>query len=138
MSTMFYTGKRVLVPGETGFVGVHIVQQLLKQGAHVVVPVHRREFPRFDSADGVELHNADLFKMDNCLKGTRNINLMVSCSRWRRRSLGWAARTNGTDPEKSCSDRADPRGVVEKQCPGNPGVQQKHRLPRCAASGKGN
>jgi hypothetical protein len=27
---------------------------------------------------------------------------------------------------------------VEKQCPGNPGVQQKHRLPRCAASGKGN
>jgi hypothetical protein len=27
---------------------------------------------------------------------------------------------------------------VEKQCSGNPGVQQKHRLPRCAASGKGN
>lgn len=39
---MFYKDKKVLVTGGTGFVGLHIVQELLKEGAHVRIPVHRR------------------------------------------------------------------------------------------------
>lgn len=39
---MFYSNKNVLVTGGTGFVGTHFVLELLKQGASVRIPVHRR------------------------------------------------------------------------------------------------
>ena len=39
----FYRGKKVLVTGGTGFVGTHIVEELLRLGALVRIPVHERQ-----------------------------------------------------------------------------------------------
>ena len=38
---MFFKDKKVLVTGGTGFVGAHIVEELLRAGAQVRVPVHQ-------------------------------------------------------------------------------------------------
>jgi nucleoside-diphosphate-sugar epimerase len=40
---MFYTDKKVLVTGGSGFVGTAIVKQLLESGAHVRIPVRNRK-----------------------------------------------------------------------------------------------
>lgn len=40
--TGFYQGKKVLVTGGAGFVGTHFVEELLRQGAQVRIPIHRR------------------------------------------------------------------------------------------------
>lgn len=61
---MFYEGRKVLVTGGSGFVGIHIVQELLKQGAHVRVPLHERPMPM--ELEGVETMEADLTNAGDC------------------------------------------------------------------------
>jgi GDP-L-fucose synthase len=61
---MFYRGKTVLVTGGTGFVGAHIVTELLKQDAKVRVPVHHRSPIIADKR--IEAVKADLTKPDDC------------------------------------------------------------------------
>lgn len=63
---MFYQDKLVLVTGGTGFVGMHIVQELLKSGARVRVPIHKR--PMMIKDKRIELIRADLTKQADCLK----------------------------------------------------------------------
>jgi len=68
----FYRGKTVLVTGGTGFIGRHIVEQLLAQCAHVVVPVHERPLPR--ELAGVDTVTADLTRAEDCLRVTRGVD----------------------------------------------------------------
>ncbi|MDP1852703.1 MAG: NAD-dependent epimerase/dehydratase family protein [Candidatus Omnitrophota bacterium] len=63
---MFYRDRLVLVTGGTGFVGTHIVQELLKSGARVRVPIHKRPMTIKDKR--IELMRADLAKQADCLK----------------------------------------------------------------------
>lgn len=70
---MFYKGKRVLVTGGTGFVGRHIVQQLLKEGAIVRVPVHNRQLLATKD-ERIETVQADLTRQEDCLSVSRGIN----------------------------------------------------------------
>lgn len=58
--------KRVLVTGGTGFVGSHLVDELLAKGASVVVPVHRRPPPV--RKPGIEFVQADLSRYEDCLR----------------------------------------------------------------------
>lgn len=69
---MFYSGKRVLVTGGTGFVGTHIVQELLKQGASVRIPIHRRQ-PVLHAPE-IETIPADLTRPEDCLAAVRDID----------------------------------------------------------------
>ena len=68
----FFRGKTVLVTGGTGFIGRHLVEQLLTQSAHVVVPVHERPLP--PELAGVDVVPADLTRPDDCLRVTRGVD----------------------------------------------------------------
>ena len=68
----FYSGRTVLVTGGTGFIGRHIVELLLAQSAHVVVPVHKRPLPLEFS--GVDAPTADLTRPEDCLRVTRGVD----------------------------------------------------------------
>jgi len=69
---MFYQGKKVLVTGGSGFVGAHIVQELLKEDAYVRVPIHER--PPIIQSKRIETMSADLTRQEDCLKVTKNID----------------------------------------------------------------
>lgn len=61
---MFFSGKRVLVTGGSGFVGTHFVQALLEQGARIRVPIHQR--PMIVKDPRIELVQADLTRLEDC------------------------------------------------------------------------
>ena len=69
---MFYQGKSVLVTGGTGFVGTHIVQELLKCGAKVRVPIHRRTLIIKD--ERIETVHADLTNQQDCLQVVKGVD----------------------------------------------------------------
>jgi len=69
---MFYKDKVVLVTGGTGFIGTHIVQELLKHGADVRVPIHRRRL--IISDDHIETIQADLTKLEDCERAVRGVD----------------------------------------------------------------
>jgi len=69
---MFYKGKKVLVTGGTGFVGIHLVQALLEAGAHIRVPIHERPLPIQD--ERIETLPADLTKQEDCLRVVEGID----------------------------------------------------------------
>lgn len=69
---MFYQNKKVLVTGGTGFVGTNIVQALLKEGAFVRIPVHRR--PPMINDERIETISADLNQMEDCMSVMKGID----------------------------------------------------------------
>jgi GDP-L-fucose synthase len=68
---MFYSGKKVLVTGGTGFVGTHIVEELLKQDAKIRVPLHNRPLTVQDKR--IEVVNADLTNPEECARATEGM-----------------------------------------------------------------
>jgi GDP-L-fucose synthase len=67
----FFDGAPVLVTGGTGFVGTHLVEQLLAAGARVRVPVHRR--PPIVRDPRVELVPGDLTDVDDARRLARGV-----------------------------------------------------------------
>lgn len=69
---MFYQGKRVLVTGGTGFVGTHIIQELLKQNAKVRVSLYKRPLTIKDKR--ISTIHADLTKLEDCLAAVKGMD----------------------------------------------------------------
>jgi len=74
MSATFYENRKVLVTGGTGFVGTHIVGELLRHGAKVRVPVHNR--PLMVDDGNIETVRADLTSPEDCLRATRGVDFV--------------------------------------------------------------
>jgi len=71
---MFYEGKLVLVTGGTGFVGMHIVQELLKTNAKIRIPIHTR--PLLIKDERIETIHADLTKQEDCLNAVKGVDFV--------------------------------------------------------------
>jgi GDP-L-fucose synthase len=70
-----FGGKRVLVTGGSGFVGTHFVEALLKIGATVCVPIHRR--PMIVRDERIQQIRADLTQPEECLRACAGIDYVV-------------------------------------------------------------
>ncbi|MDD5633652.1 MAG: NAD-dependent epimerase/dehydratase family protein [Candidatus Omnitrophica bacterium] len=69
---MFYKGKKVLVTGGAGFVGTHIVEELLKHDAKVRVSIHNR--PMIVKDKNVETVQADLANLGDCIQAVKGVD----------------------------------------------------------------
>lgn len=72
---MFYENRLVLVTGGTGFVGSHFVEELLRQGARIRVPIHER--PLRINSDDVETVQADLTRQEDCLRVCTDVDYII-------------------------------------------------------------
>lgn len=79
----------VLVTGGTGFVGTHIVDELLKQGAKVRVPVHKHSPIIRD--ERIETLHANLTNQEDCLAVVKDIDYVFHAAG----SVGAAGVTAG-------------------------------------------
>jgi len=74
----FHSGRKVLVAGGTGFVGTHMVEALLAEGADVRITKHKREPIIRDPR--VEMVQADLNQLDDCLNAMDGIQDVYHCA----------------------------------------------------------
>tara|TARA_A100001515_G_scaffold139778_1_gene134758 strand:+ start:2510 stop:3487 length:978 start_codon:yes stop_codon:yes gene_type:complete len=66
-----YSGKRVLVAGGTGTIGIPLVKMLVEKGAEVtVVSLDSENYAKQVLGDNVNFKRSDLTLVDNCLRAT--------------------------------------------------------------------
>lgn len=75
----FYNGKRVLVAGGTGVIGIPTVERLLGAGAKVtVVAMDSPEYAEAVLPDDVSYKKIDLTILDNCLSATEGQEIVLN------------------------------------------------------------
>jgi GDP-L-fucose synthase len=71
----FFQDKKVLVTGGTGFVGRHFVMELLRRGARIRIPLHKRPLPF--QHPSIETMTADLTRLEDCLRVCGDVDFVV-------------------------------------------------------------
>ena len=73
-----FNGKKVLVAGGTGFVGVNLINRLLSLGANVRATIHRKDQVITD--ERVEYVRCDLTRMEDCQKVVSGMDYVFLCA----------------------------------------------------------
>ena len=73
-----FKGKKVLVTGGTGFVGVNLIARLISLGAHVRATLHKKEPVLIDSR--IEYMRCDLMNMEDCRKVAQGMDYVFMCA----------------------------------------------------------
>jgi len=74
----FFSNKRVLVTGASGFIGTNLVKKLSKLGANVV-GINYKNIPKFYS-NNITYIQADLTDSNKCFEVCNNIDYVFMCS----------------------------------------------------------
>ena len=72
----FWKNKKVLVTGGNGFIGSNVVEELIRRQAIVVITVQNNL--QFNLSKKVKIEKTDLTNIDNCLKVTKNIDIILN------------------------------------------------------------
>ena len=73
-----FSGKKVLVAGGTGFVGVNLINRLLLLGANVRATIHRKEPVILD--EKIEYVKCDLTNMEDCRRVVSDMDYVFLCA----------------------------------------------------------
>lgn len=74
----FLEGKRVLVTGGTGFVGINLIKRLLSLNADITATIHKKEPVLIDSR--IKYKRCDLTKMEDCKYAVENMDYVFMCA----------------------------------------------------------
>ena len=74
----FYNNKNVLVTGASGFVGINLVNNLIKLGANIFTTSHNDNF--FKNHNQITNYKCDLENLEDCLKVCNNIDYIFMCA----------------------------------------------------------
>lgn len=69
--------KNVLVTGGTGLIGSHVVEELLKQHANVIITTHEKKNKFSDSVNAI---HADLTNIESCRSTVKDKDYVIHCA----------------------------------------------------------
>ncbi|MDD2898941.1 MAG: NAD-dependent epimerase/dehydratase family protein [Desulfuromonadaceae bacterium] len=73
-----FNGKKVLIAGGTGFIGINLIKRMLTLGANVRATIHRKQPVLIDSR--IEYVTCDLLSMDDCKKAVADMDYVFMCA----------------------------------------------------------
>ncbi|MDD3845748.1 MAG: NAD-dependent epimerase/dehydratase family protein [Syntrophorhabdaceae bacterium] len=75
----FYRGRKVLVAGGTGTIGIPVAARLVEHGADVhIVSMDSEDYARRVLPEGASFERLDLTQLDNCLAATRGYDCVFN------------------------------------------------------------
>lgn len=74
----FFEGKKVLVAGGTGFIGINLIKRLLSLNADITATIHKKEAILIDGR--IKYKRCDLTKIEDCKEVIENIDYVFMCA----------------------------------------------------------
>lgn len=79
MENNFFTNKKVVVTGGSGFIGTHFLKELIKRGAQVKTHTNKSKLQFIDPKIEV-LENIDLTNLEDCIKLIDGADYVIHCA----------------------------------------------------------